>query len=111
MFWESILSKLPFVKTRRRPRKQRRLQLEVLEDRLAPAIFSQSGTVITLTCNAANEAVQIHATSANHYALSSTANFIGNVNSPSSFTGLNTTNATLITSGVTKINIVDASQT
>lgn len=108
MFWKSILSKFSFAKTQRNVRKYRRLRLEVLEDRLAPATFSQNGTVITLTLNSLNEAVQIHASSANHYALSSTANFTGNVNAPSSVSGTGTTSATLVTSGVTQISMVDA---
>ena len=108
MIWSSILSKLSFVKflrrgTRgetfvRRPRaKYSRLALEILEDRLAPAAFSQSGTIIVLTLNSLNEALQVHATSANHYEFSSTANFTGTVNSPSTVT-INTTSATLFTS-------------
>lgn len=106
MSWKSILSRLSFVKPRRRAGKQWRLQCEILEDRLAPASVSQSGTQITFTLNA-NEALQVHAANANHYAFSSTANITGTVNAPSILTGAGTRNVTLITSSVTQINITD----
>lgn len=108
MFWDSILTKLGLKKTRRRASKHRRLGLEILEDRLAPASISQSNTFITITLNTANEDFHIHATSANHYALttSPTANFTGSVTAPNSFSGFGAASGTLVTSGITQINIV-----
>src|SRR2546422_3067346 len=61
------------------------LAIEILEDRFAPAVFSDvAGISITLTL-AAGETVQLASTGPNTYSLSTNQTFGGTLTGPSSF--------------------------
>ncbi len=98
MYRFSFLSKVPFLnwlrdpaaQTPRRQRSRRaRLGIEILEDRLAPASFAETSSVITLALTANNETVTIFSKGANLYHLATTNTTNGFVTAglvtPSSF--------------------------
>jgi hypothetical protein len=72
-------------KRRNAPVSRARLALEMLEDRLAPAVFSDvSGISITMTL-AAGETVQVASIGPNTYSLATNQSFSGTLTGPSSF--------------------------
>ena len=85
MFRSSCLAKIPFLAWLRRgklqPKRGRRpkirLGLEVLEYRLAPAVFAEAAGTITLSLSANNEALTIISNGPSNYFLTT--------NSPNTF--------------------------
>jgi len=124
MRWSSFASQLPLVnwlrglaakRTKRKPHVRTPLRFEVLEDRLAPANFSEAGGVIMLSLTASNETITISANAASNYtfATNSPNTFGGSVSgTDATFSGFGSSSGTLLTNltglgSTTQINIVD----
>lgn len=118
MFLTSFVSRIPFrrwlnnltgPRSHKRSAAPRRLAVEQLEDRLVPASFSQTGSVLTITLDNANELLTIAASGADTIDLTTTATFTGSVTAPVTFSGFGMTSGTLNTMGVlSRINIIDS---